>query len=178
MKKLVVFLTVVTVMLVTAKVAMSKQEGHGILEPKGVPLYVVIEVNWDGLAPKADWTVWGPKWEPKVGVGVPLTSCTNCLDVSGMNFRFVGSAVQFDEVYVPTVNATPQVRKVVLHDVDGNGTYTGSLPAAHYFPWAAEPNGEYATLYSDRIDYDVTFDGNHNLVSFHYLQYEHKKLPN
>ncbi|HUW22385.1 MAG TPA: hypothetical protein VMW41_07015 [Candidatus Bathyarchaeia archaeon] len=134
---------------------------------KGVPLYVVIEVNWDGTG-DGDWTVWGPKWDPQVGVGAPLTGCTDCLEMN-YDFEFKGKTVQFDEVYVPTVDATPQSHHVVLHDVDGDGTYTGSLSAARY---------EYQEgyLYLDRIDYEASFDEDGNVTNFRYLEYEHKKL--
>lgn len=140
---------------------------------KGVPLYVIIEVTWDGSSPTGDWTVWGPKWAPVVGEehgGTILSSCTSCLNMN-YDFTFHGKTVQFDELYVPGVNATPQVRHVVLSDVDGDGTYTGSLAAEHY-TW----EGSSAILYMDRVVYDLTFDENGNLVRFHYLEYEHKKL--
>lgn len=147
----------------------------GINDPDGVPLYVIIEVNWNGLSDKADWAVWGEKWNPEVGVGSPLTSCTNCLDAN-YEFTFKGNTVQFDEVFVDTVEATPQVRHVVLHDNDGDGTYTGSLSAWHYLPWRAEPDGTWPKLYFDRLDYELTFNEDGDLTNFHYLQYEHKKL--
>lgn len=86
-------------------------------------------------------------------------------------FTFRGNTVHFDETYVPGVNATPQTRHVVLHDRDGDGTYTGSLSAQHY-TW----EGTGTVLYMDRIDYDITFDENGDVTNFHYLQYEHKKM--
>lgn len=150
--------------------------GSGINDPSGNPLYVIIEVNWDGTDDYGDWTVWGPKWDPEVGVNAPLTSCTNCLDMTSYTFAFHGKTVQFDEVTVETVDATPQAHHVVLTDLDGDGTYTGSLAASHYFPWAAEPDGSWAINYFDRIDYEITFDVDGNLIDFSYLQYEHKKL--
>jgi hypothetical protein len=82
--------------------------------------------------------------------------------------------VHFDEVMVETVVGTPQEKHVVLMDKDGDGTYTGSLAAMHYFPWRGDDT---AVLYFDRIDYEISFDGAGNVVDFHYLQYEHKKLP-
>ena len=150
--------------------------GGGINNPPGNPLYVIIEVNWDGLSPNGDWTVWGPKWAPVVGVGVPLTSCTDCLDMSNYTFTFHGKTVHFDEVMVEGVDATPQAHHVVLADKDGDGTYTGSLAAGHYFPWAPEPDGSWPIHYFDRIDYEITFDSDGNVAEFSYLQYEHKKL--
>jgi len=146
----------------------------GIDDPPGVPLYVIIEVTWDGSSAEGDWTVWGPAWDPVVG-GELLTSCSNCLEMN-YGFTFKGKTVHFEEIYVPTVDATPQVHHVVLHDLDGDGTYTGSLSAAHYFPWRAEPDGSWAVLYFDRIEYNITFDADGNVTDFHYLQYEHKKL--
>jgi hypothetical protein len=143
----------------------------GINDPAGIPLYVIIEVDWDGVSPNGDWTVWGPLWNPEVD-GTLLTSCTDCLEMN-YEFTFRGPTVQFDEIYVPTVDATPQVQHVVLTDLDGDGTYTGSLAAAHYFPWRA---GETTITYFDRIDYDIAFDSEGNVTHFHYLQYEHKKL--
>lgn len=146
----------------------------GIDNPGGIPLYVIIEVDWDGVSPEGDWTVWGPAWNPVVG-GTILAGCSDCLEMN-YEFTFRGKTVHFDEIYVPGVDATPQVHHVVLHDRDGDGTYTGSLSAAHYFPWRAELDGSWAVLYFDRIEYDITFDEDGNVTDFHYLQYEHKKL--
>jgi hypothetical protein len=145
----------------------------GIDDPPGNPLYVVIEVNWDGVSQNGDWTVWGPAWEPVVGTGTVLSSCTDCLDMSNYTFTFHGKTVHFDEVMVEGVVATPQAHHVVLTDKDGDGTYTGSLAASHYFPWRDPPD---AIHYFDRIDYEITFDSNGNVTAFRYLQYEHKKL--
>lgn len=151
--------------------------GGGINNPPGNPLYVIIEVNWDGVSANGDWTVWGPKWAPVVGTGgTVLASCTDCLDMSGYTFTFHGKTVHFDEVMVPNVHATPQESHVVLTDKDGDGTYTGSLAAGHYFPWAPEPDDSWAIGYFDRIDYEITFDSAGNVTDFRYLQYEHKKL--
>jgi len=83
---------------------------------------------------------------------------------------------QFDEVMVSGVHATPQRSHVVLKDIDGDGIYTGSLAAGHYFPWAPEPDGSWAIHYFDRIDYEITFDSDGTVADFSYLQYEHKKL--
>jgi hypothetical protein len=150
--------------------------GGGIDNPPGNPLYVIIEVTWDGVSANGDWTVWGPKWAPEVGTGTVLSSCTDCLEMN-YTFTFHGKTVQFDEVMVEGVDATPQSKHVVLKDEDGDGTYTGSLAAGHYFPWAPEPDGSWAIHYLDRIDYDITFDQDGNVTNFHYLEYEHKKLP-
>ena len=159
-------------------VSAGKGGSGGINNPPGNPLYVIIEVTWDGNpANSGNWTVWGPKWAPVVGTGTILASCTNCLDMSNYVFTFHGKTVHFDEVMVPTVRATPQVSHVVLKDLDGDGTYNGSLAAGHYFPWRAEPDGSWAILYFDRIDYTISFDTTGNVTSFYYLQYEHKKLP-
>ena len=150
--------------------------GGGIDNPPGIPLYVIIEVSWDGDPNNdGDWTVWGPLWDPKVGTGTILVSCTDCLEMN-YDFQFKGKTLQFDEVMVPSVRATPQTSHVVLKDLDGDMTYTGSLAAGHYFPWAPEPDGSWAILYFDRIDYDVTVNSDQVVQSFHYLQYEHKKL--
>jgi len=144
--------------------------GGGINDPPGNPLYVIIEVTWDGVSTNGDWTVWGPKWAPVVGTGTVLSSCTDCLDMSGYTFTFRGKTVHFDEEYVSGVDACPQVHHVVLHDVDGDGTYTGSDPASKYtFP--TRP-GE---LYHDRIDYEISFDSFGGVTNFRYLEYEHRK---
>jgi hypothetical protein len=71
-------------------------------------------------------------------------------------------------VFVPGVNATPQMRHVVLQDKDGDGTYIGSLSAEHY----TFPTGR---MCMDRIDYDITFNQDGTLLDFHYLEYEHCK---
>ena len=155
--------------------AVSSVSAKGIDDPNGVPLYVIIEVDWDGHSANGDWAVWGPKWEPVVG-GTLLTGCPNCLEMSSYDFAFHGKTVHFNEVYVDTVTATPQSHNVVLKDGDGDGTYTGSLPAAHYFAWGPEPGGSWPILYFDRIDYEISFDGEGEITDFHYLQYEHKKL--
>jgi hypothetical protein len=177
MKKIAILaMALVLVLGLTAVPVLAGGGGGGIKNPAGNPLYVIIEVNWDGVSPNGDWTVWGPKWDPVVGEGAPLTSCTGCLDMTNYVFTFHGKTVHFDEVMVPTVRATPQAHHVVLTDKDGDGTYTGSLAASHYFPWAAEPDGSWPIHYFDRIDYDITFDSEGNVTDFHYLQYEHKKL--
>jgi hypothetical protein len=164
-------LILVVAMLVFPTAAVSAGAG-GIDDPGGVPLYVIIEVNWDGVPGHAgDWTVYGPVWEPVVG-GTVLSACTACLELN-YDFTFRGNTVQFDETMVDTVEATPQSMHVVLRDMDGDGTYTGSESAMHYFAWG----GGDAILYFDRIDYTVTFDSGGNVTSFHYLHYEHKKLP-
>lgn len=36
----------------------------GINDPGGVPLYVIIEVDWDGTSTHGDWTVWGSPMGP------------------------------------------------------------------------------------------------------------------
>jgi hypothetical protein len=169
-------LTLVLILLLSATPVLAGGGGGGINNPPGNPLYVIIEVNWDGTDDYGDWTVWGPKWAPEVGVGAPLTSCTDCLDMTNYTFTFHGKTVHFDEVMVEGVDATPQAHHVVLTDKDGDGTYTGSLSASHYFPWASEPDGSWPIHYFDRIDYEITFDANGNLTEFSYLQYEHKKL--
>ncbi len=175
MKNILVSILFFTLALILVPRVYAVQDAHGIMDPAGIPLYVIIEVDWDGVAAKADWTVWGPKWNPEIG-GTLLTSCTNCLDAN-YDFVFKGKTVQFDEVFVDTVTATPQVRHIVLHDTDGDGTYTGSEAAQHYFPWGPEIDGSWPILYFDRLDYEVTFDENQTLTNFHYTQYEHKKLP-
>jgi hypothetical protein len=168
MKKLIYL--IVVILALSIGVLSSTAIGSGINDPAGVPLYVIIEVSWDGVSLNGDWTVWGPKWDPEVGVGTLLSSCTDCLE---MNYTFTlkGKTVQFDEIYVESVDATPQVRHVVLHDPDGDGTYTGSLSAEHY---NLEDSG--AILYMDRIDYEISFDKDGNCIKFHYLEYEHKKM--
>lgn len=141
----------------------------------GVPLYVIIEVEWNIGDTDASWTVWGPVWEPVIG-GTPLIGCTECLEFAyDFIFHGNGKIVHFDEVMVPTVNANPQTRHVVLYDLDEDGTYVGSLSSWNYFPWWDEDNCSTA-LYFDRLDYEVTFDEDGNLVHFYYCQYEHKKL--
>ena len=156
--------------------AFAAPDGHGIMNPgddKGVPLYVIIEVEWDGdTTHDGSWRVWGPVWDPVVG-GTMLSSCPigplgTCVGVN-YDFQFKGKTVQFDEVYVSGVAATPQTHHVVLHDTDGDGIYTGSLSAARY---------EYQPgyLYLDRIDYEISFGSDGKVTGFRYLEYEHKKL--
>ena len=177
MKKFAILsLALVLLLGLAATPVLAEEGGGGIKNPPGNPLYVNIEVTWDGVSPNGDWTVWGPKWEPVVGVGTPLSSCTDCLDMTNYIFTFHGKTVHFDEVMVPNVHATPQAHHVVLTDKDGDGTYTGSLAAGHYFPWSAEPDGSWPIHYFDRIDYEITFDSDGNVSNFCYLQYEHKKL--
>ena len=156
----------------------GQAEGNGgIDDPGGVPLYVIIEVTWDGSSADANadgwtdsttWEVWGPRYSPAVG-GTSLTSCSDCLDFSAYSVDMKGKTMQFDEVYVPGVDATPQIRHVVLKDTDGDNVYTGSLSAQRY-----EFEGVWA-LYMDRIDYTVAVDSAGNITDFRYLEYEHKK---
>ncbi len=173
---LVALVLVLTLSLVAAVPVAAGGGGGGINNPPGNPLYVIIEVTWDGTSNDGDWTVWGPVWSPVVGTGTVLVSCANCLDMSNYTFTFHGKTVHFDEVMVSGVRATPQQNHVVLKDKNGDGTYTGSLAAGHYFPWAPEPDGSWAIHYFDRIDYEIGFDDSGNVTSFRYLQYEHKKL--
>mgnify|MGYP001600448151 CR=1 FL=1 len=170
-KKLLFAIALVFLGFLSAGRVLAASQGHGIMNPgegNGVPLYVTIEVNWDGTG-DGDWTVWGPKWAPEVGTGTILSSCIDCLEMN-YDFVFKGKTVQFDELYVSGVDATPQTRHVVLQDIDGDGTYTGSLSAERYeFPGVD-------ALYMDRIDYEVSFDSDKNLTGFRYLEYEHKKM--
>jgi hypothetical protein len=84
------------------------------------------------------------------------------------DFEFKGkNVVQFNETFVATVDGKPQTHKVVLNDTDGDGVYTGSLPAARY-------NLQEGYIYADRIDYEASFT-NGTVSSFRYLEYEHKK---
>lgn len=177
MKKIFAIASVSMLIFMIAVAALAKDGSKGINDPYGVPLYVIIEVEWDGNPENnGDWKVWGPAWDPVLHNGTILTSCTVCLDMSNYEFRFHGNTVHFKEVMVPTVRATPQARHVVLKDRDGDGIYTGSLVAMHYFPWRAESDGSWAILYFDRIDYEITFDRKGNVTDFYYVQYEHKKL--
>lgn len=176
MKKQALTIAILLILLVLVVPVMA----GGIDDPDGVPLYVIIEVTWDG-DPNRDgsWTVYGPLWDPVFG-GPVLSSCPqgplgSCLEMN-YDFKFRGNTVHFDETMVSTVVGTPQTHHVVLFDKDGDGTYTGSLNALHYFPWRAEPDGSYAILYFDRLDYEITFDPDGNVTDFYYLQYEHKKL--
>lgn len=161
-------LVLLVLLLVIGLPAVAGGGGGGINNPAGVPLYVIIEVDWDGQSAKGDWTVWGPRWDPSVG-GTVLASCTACLAMN-YQFTFHDKTVQFDEAYVSGVDATPQIHHVVLRDVNGDGTYTGSLSAARY---TYDPA---AILYLDRIDYTITFDEDDQVTTFRYLQYEHKKM--
>ena len=184
MKKIAILAVALVLLLGLTAMPVIAGEG-GINNPPGNPLYVIIEVTWDGTLTDADndgnhdsstWTVWGPEWAPVVGILPALALATDCFDMSGYTFTFRGKTVHFDEVMVEGVHATPQESHVVLTDKDGDGTYTGSLAAGHYFPWAPEPDGSWSIGYFDRIDYEITFDGDGNVTNFRYLQYEHKKL--
>ena len=177
MKKIAILAValVLSFSLVTAApVSAARGDEAGINDPAGNPLYVIIEVDWDGDPEHGgDWTVWGPLWNPVVDEGDPIVGCEDCLDMSNYTFTFHGKTVYFDEVMVSGVHATPQQNHVVLKDIDGDGTYTGSLAAGHYFPWDPEDD---AIHYFDRIDYEISFDEDGNVTDFRYLQYEHKKL--
>lgn len=172
MKKLIAIAMAVALLLaLTGGPAVAAGGGGGINNPPGNPLYVIIEVTWDGDPDHGgDWTVWGPMWAPVVGGSTILAQCTDCLDMSGYTFTFHGKTVHFDEEYVSGVDACPQVHHVVLRDLDGDGTYTGSNPASKYtFP---DRPGE---LYHDRIDYEISFDSSGGVTNFRYLEYEHRK---
>lgn len=167
MKKLFLAVGFLAVGAFTANFIKSNPNIMGISNPKGVPLYVIIEVNWDGTG-NGDWKVWGPKYEPIVGAGgTVLAECTDCLEMN-YDFEFKGKTVHFKETYVSTVDGRPQTHNVILTDKDGDGTYTGSLPAARY-------NLQEGYIYLDRIDYEVTFEAGVP-TSMRYLEYEHKKL--
>ncbi|NIN63784.1 MAG: hypothetical protein GTO63_03530 [Anaerolineae bacterium] len=169
MKKRALF--VLACMLALA--APSVMWASGVDDPAGFPLYVIIEVTWDGdMGKDGSWTVWGPRWDPEVGTGTILGHCPmgtpgTCLDMSYYEFVFRGKTVHFDEIYVPGVVAYPQIRHVVLQDIDGDGQYTGSLSAECYEFTSREG------AFHDRIDYWITFDAQGSVTGFRYLEYEH-----
>jgi hypothetical protein len=78
-KNLAIFAGLLAIMCLASITPVS---AGGIGNPPGFPLYVIIEVNWDGVSPMGDWTVWGQKWAPEVGNGTILSSCTICLDMN------------------------------------------------------------------------------------------------
>jgi len=177
MRRRNVCFSILVAMMIVLMVAGGALGGRGgrSVGPNGVPLYVIIEVEWNEGDYEASWTVWGPVWEPVIG-GTLLTSCTDCLAFDySFTFHANGKSVHFEEVMVPTVNANPQARHIVLFDPDGDNTYVGSLASWNYFPWWDADNASTA-LYFDRLDYEITFDEDGNLVHFYYCQYEHKKL--
>jgi hypothetical protein len=85
-----------------------------------------------------------------------------------MNYVFtcVGNTLQFDETYVPIVPAFPQTHHVVLQDLDGDGTYEGTLTARYEWP--------IGTRRMDVIEYVVEVDVNCTVTDFFYTAHEHK----
>jgi len=83
-KKVLIALFVVLALTATASLVWA----GGIDDPEGFPLYVIIEVTWNGDPDTTgSWTVWGPRWNPVVGPGgTVLASCEQgdptCLDMS------------------------------------------------------------------------------------------------
>ncbi|MBA7701119.1 hypothetical protein ES703_109850 [subsurface metagenome] len=177
-----ILLALVLVLVMATPVMAAKGGGGGINDPPGNPLFVIIEVTWDGdltdgnndgCADSSTWTVWGPAWAPVVGGTTILAGpSTDALDMSGYTFTFHGKTVHFDEAYVSGVDACPQVHHVVLHDKDGDLTYTGSDPASKYTFPPSRPDR--IGVFHDRIDYEITFDSiSGSVTHFRYLEYEH-----
>jgi len=161
-------------------VAAARGGEAGINDPPGNPLFVIIEVTWDGNWTDADsdgfqdsttWTVWGPAWTPVVG-GTVLAQDADCFDMSVYTFTFHGKTVHFDEAYVSSVDACPQVHHIVLHDKDGDLKYTGSDPASKYTFPPSRPDR--IGVFHDRIEYEITFSSiGGSVTDFRYLEYEH-----
>lgn len=176
MKKWLILVVLAGLVFVGYKVVFAK--GRNLNRGEGWPRYVDIVVTWDGSTDDADndgntdsstWTVWGPKWDPQIGEGTPLADCSDCLDMSTYEFRFVGKTLQFEEIYVPGVAAYPQTHHIVLHDQDGDGIYTGSIDARYDFPGES---GEW--IRRDVIEYEVSTE-NGNVTNFYYVEHEYKK---
>lgn len=180
MKKYVVlFLSLALVVALSAPLMAGGQndKAKGIDDPGGFPLYVIREVEWDvsDAGNSASWTVWGPKWDPEIDGGVILSECDDCLDLS-KDFTFKGKhTVHFTIPYVAAVEATPQERRAVGKDFDGDGTYTGSISAWHYFSWREE-KGPGQDQYMDKIEYWLTFNDDNELTHYRHLAYQHTKV--
>ena len=165
----IVVFSVFTVILLAVSPTSSRDMGNGW------PYYVDILVDWDPTEDNlGDWNVYAQEYwletHPGSGkeVGDLITGCSNCLEMD-YDFEFVGSALKFEETYVSGVEAYPRTHMVVLHDKDGDGTYTGSITARYDFP---REIGEYIRM--DVIEYTVKTDDG-RVTDFHYVEKEYKK---
>jgi len=157
MKRVIVGLMAVALVLSFTSLASASLRGAG----KGWPDYVDIHVTWDpSMGNYGDWNVYNAE------TGSFITGCSNCLNMD-YDFKFIGKTLQFEEVYVPGVEAYPQTHHVVLHDQDGDNIYTGSITARYDY----QPG----YIYMDVVEYKVTTNGNGNVTYFEYWEHEHKK---
>lgn len=134
---------------------------QGIGQPpgQGWVYYAYIEVTWDGSSANGDWWVFAPD-------ETPLSGCNDCLGME-YDFECLGNTLQFSETYVAVVPAFPQTHHVVLHDNDGDGTYTGSITARYEWPLG--------TRRMDVIEYEVIVNENCEVTSFFYTEHEFKQ---
>jgi len=155
--------------LLASGTAMGAQ-GGGNAERTGIPLYAIVELKWDAEwgYDKADEYRWGPRWAPQIG-GELIRYEPNWIELP-QDFRFIanGAAVHFVDCSI-WETATPPCRRVTLHDFDGDGTYTGSVP---FWRTGTSPGA----MYFDLWEYELDFDEDGNLLHFYKCKYAYKKL--
>jgi len=105
----------------TAKAGMGTPEGQGWTP------WADVYVTWDGVSELGDWWV---DLDLDGEVSDDNYGCDDCVGVD-YDFSFKGKTMQFDEVYVDSVEAHPQTHHVVLTDIDGDGVYDGSITARY-----------------------------------------------
>jgi hypothetical protein len=161
-------LLVILLLLIIALPASANVGGGGKKDSPGMPLYVIIEMYWDGESPDMCYDLWGPMWGPPEIGGEYLGNY--CEPAEWENFQLKGGNLHFDEVLGPDYEATPPKRHVVLADSDGDGVFTGSLP---FRRWTFEgvPN----TIYGARTDFWITWEDG-QVTDFYSIFYEYKKV--
>jgi hypothetical protein len=162
MKRRITVVAIVALVVLLAFGTILQAQNTGVAAPK---LYVIIEAVWEsGGCSRATWYMWGPQWEPEIG-GVIL-QVRECYEQVPDEFIFVGGRTVRFKYSDPWESCIPVPKLVVLHDIDGDGTYTGSL--RH---WITDPR-ESRWFVSD-IDFELTFDGDHNLIRYYYCHYDY-----
>jgi hypothetical protein len=160
MKKSALIVTSLFCIFILTGVAMAWDPAPPKGMGKGWVEYAYVEVMWDGNPSNlADWWVFNPD-------GTPRGGCAACLEMD-YEFVCVGKTLQFDETYVDVVPAFPQTHHVLLHDLDGDGIYTGWITARYEWPLG--------TRRMDVIAYEVAVDGGCNVTNFFYREYEYKQ---
>lgn len=122
----------------------------------------------DSCLDGVEWQLWDNGEEIDFAQIDPFTSGYRALLRRCYTFIFRGKRVQFDESY-EGASGTPRVRQVVLScEKDGDETFcSGSLPAQHYYL------GEQLGPYLGRVDYEIRFASDGQVIYFHSLNYQH-----
>ncbi len=102
-------------------------------------------------APEPDWGLWSENYAG--------------------TFEIKGKTLQFDEEYVPTVDADPQINHVVLHltgtTAEGDSVYTGKDTTY----WTSPSRSDY--VFMDVNMYEIHVDESGQVVDYYYEEHEY-----